>query len=404
VSQLNNILENKEPVFIVDVEISSSDSRIYSLTVLSRQREEIDFQFPLFQERDLFPFQKFIQKGVPVCLVVNGRGVIHRTLDLKFDTDNKIILKQTLPDANPDDFYIQKSRMQRDDAVVVSIVRKNVVDSVIEDFSKLGCLLVGLSIGPFEIQNVLKLLPSKNSFRYKNLLIQYNAQGLLGFETEQNEEQEKVMIENQEIVTDCIPSLAVGFTFLLGGSCNFPQIPLVDESCVEHSYKKKSDRLMKISLVVFFLLLLISYLLFDHFYKKAEDLRTDIQRQEQLIYKMNELNKSYSSKSKFLQQSGMLGQTHISLYLDMIAQTIPTSITLDEINVNPPVNAAGKKELRFSKNKIKISGTSKDSYEFNEWFKKLKAEKKFSDTYILKYEFKDKEKKALFTIEINVEL
>ena len=63
---------------------------------------------------------------------------------------------------------------------------------------------------------------------------------------------------------------------------------------------------------------MVSYILFDHYYNKVNTLNTEIQESELLINQIESLQATYISKNKFLQQSGLLGQTQISYYLDLM--------------------------------------------------------------------------------------
>jgi hypothetical protein len=148
---------------------------------------------------------------------------------------------------------------------------------------------------------------------------------------------------------------------------------------------------------------MVSYILFDHYYNKVNTLNTEIQESELLINQIESLQETYISKNKFLQQSGLLGQTQISYYLDLIAQEIPETIVLSEINVNPiEKNNSFKEKIIFKRNKIELIGSSIDSYIFNSWIKKLKDINSFKDINIIQYEYKEKENKADFTITINI--
>jgi hypothetical protein len=148
---------------------------------------------------------------------------------------------------------------------------------------------------------------------------------------------------------------------------------------------------------------MVSYILFDHYYNKVNTLNTEIQESELLINQIESLQATYISKNKFLQQSGLLGQTQISYYLDLIAQEIPETIVLSEINVNPiEKNNSFKEKIIFKRNKIELIGSSIDSYIFNSWIKKLKDINSFKDINIIQYEYKEKENKADFTITINI--
>ncbi len=400
---MTDILGFKKKVYAIDVEKTSTDKHTFSLMVLTLNKGVFDFEMPTSNSSDLSEIRGYIPEQAPVCLIVGGKGIIHREIEEDSQQDNKRVLKQILLDADPSDFYIQRHDTgNQGQKGIVSIVRKKIIDDIITLFSGLRLFITGISIGPFSIRNILPLLETNRVFLYKNLLVHYDSTSVLGFEhTEPSST--SILIEGKELDTNDIPSLSIGLAFLMGEDVNYANIPLIDNQKEEYRYRSKTISVCLYSLFTLFGLLLVNFLIFDHYYKKNSTLRSEAERQEILLKQVTDLTNTYESKSQFIRESGLLGQTYISKHLDMIAQTVPSCIVFDEIIVNPPQKSSSKKDVKYTPNIITITGNcSENSYQFNEWIKQMKQLQAFKNVSILKYEYKDKEMIALFSIEIEL--
>lgn len=403
--QLKDIIEQGTKAYVVDVEIAATSNCIYSLAILNKKKEELSFQFPILETPNLEVIKKSIPSESPICLVINGKGILYKFLNIQENTSDTSIVKQLLPDANPDDFYIQRLEMESSENKrnnIVSLVRKETIDPIVETFSNMG-FVTSVSIGPFIFNNILSFFPSIQQVNYKNLTIQIQSNEISGYEHQENRQTDILKLNDQEVNSTFLPSLSLGIAFLTNADHSFSDIHTIYSQQKEYQYKQKSVKILKYALLIFFALLLISYLLFDTYYSKAERLQSEMAQKEQISSELEELRKSYNSKNKFLKESGLLGQTKLSYHLDKIAETIPSSIVLDEMIANPIQKKIGLKDAtNFEKNIILINGFSKDSYIFNQWIKDLKSIPSFADVSIIRYEYKEKEGKAYFSVKINL--
>lgn len=399
---LADILGFEKKVYAIDVENTPTDKYAFSLMGLTLKKGVLDFEVLASNRGALADISGLIPENSPVCLIVGGKGIIHRETGDGSQQDDKAVLKQILPDADPADFYIQRHGIDNPSRKgIVSIVRKKIIDDIIAFFSGCRFFITGLSIGPFSVQNVLPLLGASGSFPYRNILVHYDSGSVIGFENT-DATTSSLLIEGKRIGSNDVPSLSIGLAFLMGQAVNYAGIPQLDVQDEAFRYRSKTVSLCLYSLVALFGLLLVNFLVFDHYYKQNSMLQAEAERQEILLKQVTDLTSTYESKSQFIRESGLLGQTHISKHLDMIAQTVPSSITLDEIVVNPPKKGSSMKEVKYTPNIITIAGSSTDSYQFNGWVKKMKQVEAFKNVSILKYEYKDKERIALFSIEIEI--
>lgn len=400
--RITDLLGIKKKVYAIDVENTSTGEYTFSLLVLTLNKEEFDFEVLVPNCRDLDKIKGYIPKQSSVCLIVGGKGIIHRETN-DISQEERLLLKLFLPDADPNGFYIQRHiNGNQSHKGIVSIVRKNIIDDIIALFSGSQFFITGMSVGPFSVQNLLPLLGNNGVFPYKNILVHYDSNSVLGFDNTEPSTS-SLLIEGKNLETKHIPSISIGLAFLMDEDVNYAGIPIIDSQIEEFKYRTKTVSLCLFSLLAAFVLLLVNFLIFDHFFKQNNLLQAEVQRQEILLKQVTDITNTYESKSRFIRECGLLGQTYISKHLDMIAQTVPSSIVLDEIIVNPPQKTSSSKDFKYIPNIITITGSISDnSFQFNEWIKKMKQLQAFKNVRILKYEYINKEKFALFSIEIEL--
>lgn len=400
--KLADILDFSDSLYIVDVEIIGVDQNNYTLTSVRKDKNDIDFSFPVLQTNDFFVIQKNIPTGASIGLVVNGKGILYR--QIKQEQEEKICIDKVLPGVNPDDYCMQQYSIPNTTDTILSIIRKEILNSIISLFS--GHLVVGVSVGPFIINDLLRLLPcSIKSISYHNLSLFISNNATVGYElgNNDNENNQNINLSDQIFDSNFLPSLSLGFAYLLGENCNFSEVDCISQNIQESGYKKKTIKLLRIFIPVIFILLLASYALFSHYYTKVDDLNSQIIVNEQMLNHLDEMKQTYASKNKFLEQSGLLSETKYAYYLDIFAQQVPSSIVLNDITINPQIKKTSlSMEVTFEKGLMMVTGVSHDSFEFNNWIKGLKATSDFKEVSIIKYEFKEAESQAYFSIKVQL--
>ena len=398
---IKNIFNLTQKVYAIDVEISTDGACHCNIVELTKQKGSINFTV---LEMDGEAFGK-IKKKDPVCFILNGKGIIHRRITVDASLPDTNIIKQIIPNVNPEEFYIQKQTIadQKEKQVqLVSLARKSLIDKIIADFSEAFDFIVDVSISPFVLDNILPVIPDKNLLHYKNISIHLRENKVEDFTVNTENEKQMLEIGNQSIDTTLLPALGIGFSFLITPANTYTPVETIQDKNKEYLYRQKTLTIGKISLLSIFMILIINFLIFDHYYKKTQQEQPQVVKQEELINKVQQLNKTLSDKSKFLQQTGLLDPNKISFHADRIAATLPVDITLTDMQLNPLADPNKKETFTFKNGIILISGTSNSSAGFNDWIKELKNSPVIESVSILSYDHDLKANTALFTIELTV--
>ena len=139
----------------VEVVFTDNEKYLLNSTILRSTKSDLEIvntKTSINQVDDLD-----IEPMVPVNIVLNGKGIIHKLVEAEADVSDNTLLQQVLPNAKLENFYLDK-KPATDGRHMVSVLRKDLVDPVLESFSKHGLYVVSASFGPFVLHSVKSLL------------------------------------------------------------------------------------------------------------------------------------------------------------------------------------------------------------------------------------------------------
>jgi hypothetical protein len=124
-----------------------------------------------------------------------------------------------------------------------------------------------------------------------------------------------------------------------------------------------------------------------------------------MFNEMEKLSKEVKEKEAFLSGAGWLQSSSACYYADRIAATVPPSVKLTELSINPLDEKKSKEEKKqlFSTGSILIKGDCSRPTELNEWLDQIKLIDKINKARLVNYFYDNKENKGSFSIEIETE-
>ena len=144
---------------------------------------------------------------------------------------------------------------------------------------------------------------------------------------------------------------------------------------------------MGFGLLAFFFVLTISNMMIANSYESANnELQYQLNSKQQFVDELEILKKELLIKEEFIQNSGVTKADKITFYADQIAMSVPASIQLDQLFINPLTKRINKAEdIHFTYNTVKIIGSVSRSIELNNWIKKLKKYEWVNDINIISF-------------------
>ena len=126
------------------------------LTVLALNKKSIVIEKKeLIEDDTIESLKNYIDKDVPVYLVLNGRGILHKKV-AEAGTDNNSLIQLVLPNAKIQDFYVQNITSEK--SCLISIIRKELTAPILSSIQNAGLYCTEFSLGGIVVSSVLPLL------------------------------------------------------------------------------------------------------------------------------------------------------------------------------------------------------------------------------------------------------
>lgn len=357
----------------VELIYNTKDSHTIIAVELTSTKEGIEVS-RRFTDITLEELTKENTKKLPVYITIGGKGVIHKKVKINEHTSEKELLNQVLPNASLKEFYIQQINLSSHESWV-SIIRKDVLAPLIKKIEKLKLFGVQIYLGPFILENCIPLIANSSLITTtheliidNNNIIQLDNLGNVASGDEYDLEGE--IINSHELIA---------FSSALSHFIPLQQlIPIFCEQVVslkEEYLNKNKYTAVGFSLIIFFFIITITNMLISNSLESTNnELQYQINSKKQYVDELEILSKELAIKEQFIQNSGVTKASKISFYADQIALSVPNSIQLDELFINPLSKRISKAEdIHFNYNSIKVIGTVDRSIQLNNWIKELKA-------------------------------
>jgi len=438
----------------VEVILASAKEMEYNYVLLSLDKGIISIENQQIGLKNIEELRDRIPDDIPISLVINGRGLLIKKITGKMieepaphlpairkantrqagslsqsEAGRKEIIHALLPNAKAEDFYFQITSAYQGN--FTSIARKDLIDDLLISLKQAGYYVITASLGPFCISNIVPLLEESlangelsmagHALEFKdNLIDKYvftsppaqapprlsqkgREKNLKERGVRESDDTGNIKIGEEEIDTKILLAYAAGFQVLLQNieiaSLNIPKVGKENEEF----FHKRLFKVLGWGLLIFFLfVLLINFMFYNYHFNKNQQLTATVGNNQSLLTQLNKLKNEVKDKEYFLSHTGWLEPSMTSFYADQIAGTVPKSINLTKLTVNPIDDKLSKKvrKLIFQAGIITISGNCKKNTDLNEWIKILRDFEWAGAVSIQNYVYDNKKRRGNFDIEV----
>lgn len=398
----NSDLLKSKNVTGIEMHIMPDNTYSFKITNLIRDRKKIrveEYEKGTGSFDDLTPL---IKSKNPICLSIDGKGIVHKKVDITAENN---ILNQVMPNANPESFYVQQISVSNENAFV-SIIRKEVIQAILNEFKNRKLFVINLSLGPFIINSITSLLHNNhNEIETDSYSLHIDNNRIVDFfknKTDKKSE-EVIVIGDESISKEYIISFSSAFYYYFPGQ---PEDSVLLEEVTlneEFSYKQVLKYTSRGFLILIFVILLVNFLLYDYYSKKKNEYLLLYNKNESQIELRDTLNKQLEQKEKLLDNIGILSTSRLSYYADQLALKLPANITLTKMLQNPVKNKIRKEvEILFERNTIHIEGTTSKSIDLHDWIEDISEESWVDNVVLLNYEQENSAIPGEFSIELKL--
>ncbi len=373
--------------------IKKEDYEIYNLLTVKKKANKIS----IVSQQSFENFEtlaKTTDKKTPLLIVMEGKGVLNKEIDYENEADVNW-------QKNIDHNAIYFTDLKGFKSNFISFCRKNIVEETIVKFQKNGFEVVDIYIGSF-LSALLNTVLKKGNLLSNDLRLEFQNDKLLSF----SKQNEIVKIEDYQIGEEMVSST---FLPLYGSIIHFFAKPKEVSKTIntnlnnEELIYKKAFGILGITILVGFLTsLLVSYFLIQYYGTKNSELNLQTVYSNQSYQLILDLEAQKEKKLNILKESGVLSSKFLSYYGYEIIKSIPSNISLNELNIIPLKEEYKESKKAFFDSKIIIlKGETFEESSFNNWLEGLKKMDWLQRFEIISLK-KDKKNKSIFEIKITL--
>lgn len=367
-------LKEKE---VIGVEIIQHYNHIYvnnivSLKLLKNNIIVVDSKIETENFDDL---KVLTQPEKPIYLIISLRNILHKVVDSHMNTSDEELIREIFPNATLNDFYIQKENIES--GKIISIIRRDLLDNIIQDFTSKGIDIIGVSLGGFDVKYIKSLIPNQNTICTKTHQIEFSSnQKIVGITKNNERVFNNVKIGNDELDSRLLISYAGAFKTLLQIPSTFnPSI--LKEISGEYLQKKIYQSSSIVALISIFMILIISTSANYYYKDETNKMSMSLAALNTDFASLDSLKKLVTQQKKFVKQTNINKGSRTSFYADRLAASVPVGLEFTDLQIFPL--QGNKKDYRdnqlmkFQNEVITVKGTCDNSITYNEWIKKLQA-------------------------------
>jgi hypothetical protein len=348
------------------------DNRLrMSVCLIELDKDELQIK-QKFEASSLEEVIKQIPISIPVAITITGKGVLLKKGSID-NNSGKQNLDAFFSNLKPEQFYIQYFNNNKN--YWAGIVRKGLVDELIETFKKNKVNILNISLGPFSVEHILQQINV-----YGEELV-FDGHVVKISHTKELEDYSYVK-GNTSSFSIKIGIEPLGEQFVLAYSAAFQlalyqSLSLVklenheSEYLFEEYLQRLKFRHNAINFLMgLFLLLLINFLVLQYYSSMNNELLLKVNNYTADAEQIRNKEGLIKKNEELLKELGWSKGINFAWLADQIGQTVPASIILSELDINP-VEESRLKKNDYQQGLIRIKGKTSILSDVNNWLDRL---------------------------------
>lgn len=390
-------------VMAIEVTLLPGDQFAFSGVQLSVKKGICVIERSLPVTREINELLAVFNNDLPVALAVSGRGILHKKV-MAPGSDIQKNLLAILPNAKAPDFYIQQFHIEQD--IIYSLIRKQTLHDLLALFKNAKLAVTHVVLGGLSIDAILPLIrPEKDDYVFGGHCVRAVNASVVDYRYEKNEyRRESVQLDDEWIEESLLVPYGTGIQALAASGQPALEIEALALERSEQAHKRFFKIFGAGALIVFLVVLLINFFLFNHYNARYLELSGNRTRFSDYRVNLDSVSRKISARQSFLNNAGWMKPSMVSFYADEIGASIPASIRLTELSVNPyqETRTRVEKKIVFDPGKITIAGACNTPTDLNPWIRNMKQMPWVGAVEIQNYTFDNMNGKGKFVINLAV--
>ncbi|MGJ1268072.1 hypothetical protein ACR78F_11890 [Sphingobacterium spiritivorum] len=350
---------------------------------------------------------KKLEPKLPIALQVGGKQVLVKEVNYTSEIGTAEIL-EIFPNFSEESFYYSVHKGQH--MSWIALVRRNVIDQLIEEITASGNTVVQLYIGPFVYNAVLSQINKYNGHYIVDghtIQIDKETKEWLSYSYSRDAiEKYTTKIGTQVIDQRFLGAYAAGFSCLMYDYLeedHAVSVNSVHSDYIELREKIRFNKNLLLITGILFTLLALNAVVFSYYYGRNQELESQVTAQQSTVTDINKLQKRIEVQEQQIKALGWNGGVPKSWLLDQIGQSLQgfSAIIISGIAINPASDSKNEiKDINLSQ-RILIKGQCLSLSQLNAWIRHLERKGWIEKVSIEQFGAgQDQVQDPLFTLQI----
>lgn len=386
----NIVFQHQKEVLCVGIFLINRNDWRISLVRTKLQNNEINIVSSVENFKEFKESKYIAGSNLPVILHVDGWGVLIKDKE----TENN-----SIPMDNKE-FFIKEHPNPHESGSYFSIIRVDLLKSIIDFCSEASLNITGLFLGPFNVGLLAPFFKNEKEIRAGKWNLTFNQGYIHSFHAVGIENETKYSIGGDTITSGLLPLYADLVAFYSGDRENNP---LIAKSREEYVYSRLVKYLVVSSLSVVLLLLLVNFFIWDSLRNKNTELTFEVARNEQLLSQLEEKKKELKEKETLVvQYIGTNEKTHYAWYADRLGATLPSGLRLIYIDIQPIIKKLKSGvAIEYKNGLIEVEGEAGNMSQISEWINTIRKEDWVKQVELISFHTDNDRTKGYFKLQIN---
>ena len=300
-----------------------------------------------------------------VCVILNTSKVLTKILPAHFaNKDIKIKQTEAFSSIHIQDFKISSSQN------VISIIRKDEIHRISQLYKDRNYFLTHLFLGIVPLTTILSTITEKEIY-CSSMKITLDQKMISDVTSSDQTPNRSVLLQDTPLDEEFINVFSAGVSIILQQEKDLKDYVLAHNR-VNRNYFVWGRAVLLFGGLFMFFLLLINAFLYVNYSNKNSLLQAEEQVRSAKLEKVKLLKKKLETWENLESSQKIHQNSHASKTLDQIASTVPSTIQLSHIRVNPKNKRQSGEELTFTRGIVEIGGVSLLSKAYAQWENELR--------------------------------
>lgn len=365
-----------ESINIVNVSFSNEGLK-YSCAKAKFFKGKTSFSKEFIDFEDVKAIIKKFGLNIPYVISFQGKGILTKSFSL-----NDFAISKVIHGENPESFYF--NQIQSSDKVFISFCRRRIIDEVLLEFNKTGCLIIDYGLEFLDINSISNF--HNRSIQINNKEYVFVEEELVEFNKTDKRVSDYIDLNGKTIGRNELNGVGIATSNnIKSKKVEKTSISWISKNSGTENKQRKIFHGLGLTILAFFLIALVgNFLYLDHLNEKIVLKNNELDVHRNSIEELSVLKKEERRKKLVLKHSGLLNPNYLSFYTHEIGQSVPNEIQLLNVKIHPIDDVKKEKKLDILERSINISGQSSNSLSVQKWMDELN-----SRDWVLKIELKN---------------